>query len=52
MRETRAAGASVTPLGVSGTPADVAAGVVYLCSDGAKFVTGAELVIDGGVMAA
>jgi NAD(P)-dependent dehydrogenase (short-subunit alcohol dehydrogenase family) len=33
-------------------PADVAAGVVYLCSDGAKFVTGAELVIDGGVMAA
>ena len=52
MQETRSAGASATPLGVSGTPADVAAGVVYLCSDGAKFVTGAELVIDGGVMAA
>jgi NAD(P)-dependent dehydrogenase (short-subunit alcohol dehydrogenase family) len=52
MQETRSAGASVTPLGVSGTPADVAEGVVYLCSDGARFVTGAELVIDGGVMAA
>lgn len=37
-----------TPLGRTGTPEDVAAGVVYLASDDAAFVTGAELVIDGG----
>lgn len=30
---------------------DVAWGVVYLASDEAKFVTGAELVIDGGYTA-
>jgi len=37
-----------TPLGRAGTPQDVAAGVTYLASDEASFVTGAELVIDGG----
>ena len=37
-----------TPLGRTGTPQDVAAGVTYLASDEASFVTGAELVIDGG----
>jgi NAD(P)-dependent dehydrogenase (short-subunit alcohol dehydrogenase family) len=37
-----------TPLGRTGTPWDVAAGVAYLASDDAAFVTGAELVIDGG----
>jgi NAD(P)-dependent dehydrogenase (short-subunit alcohol dehydrogenase family) len=37
-----------TPLGRTGTPQDVAAGVAYLASDEAAFVTGAELVIDGG----
>lgn len=52
MQETRAAGAAATPLHRSGTPQDVAEGVIYLCSDGARFVTGTELVIDGGVMAA
>jgi NAD(P)-dependent dehydrogenase (short-subunit alcohol dehydrogenase family) len=30
---------------------DVAYGVLYLASDEAKFVTGAELVIDGGYTA-
>ena len=35
-----------------GEPADIAAGVVYLSSDEAKYVTGTELTIDGGVPAA
>jgi NAD(P)-dependent dehydrogenase (short-subunit alcohol dehydrogenase family) len=37
-----------TPLGRAGTPQDVAAGAIFLASDEAAFVTGAELVIDGG----
>lgn len=39
------------PLGHIGEPDDIAWGVVYLASDEAKFVTGAELVIDGGYTA-
>jgi NAD(P)-dependent dehydrogenase (short-subunit alcohol dehydrogenase family) len=39
------------PLGHMGDPDDIAMGVVYLASDEAKFVTGAELVIDGGYTA-
>jgi NAD(P)-dependent dehydrogenase (short-subunit alcohol dehydrogenase family) len=40
-----------TPLPYLGKPEDVAHGVLYLASDDAKFVTGAELVIDGGYTA-
>ncbi len=36
------------PLGRYGVPDDVAKGVLYLASDDAAFVTGSELVIDGG----
>lgn len=39
------------PLGHMGEPDDIAWGVVYLASDEAKFMTGAELVIDGGYTA-
>lgn len=39
------------PLGTVGEPDDVAFAAVYLCSDEAKFVTGAELYIDGGISA-
>jgi NAD(P)-dependent dehydrogenase (short-subunit alcohol dehydrogenase family) len=39
------------PLGHVGEPDDIAMGVVYLASDEAKFVTGTELVIDGGYTA-
>jgi NAD(P)-dependent dehydrogenase (short-subunit alcohol dehydrogenase family) len=39
------------PLGRFGTPAEVAALCVYLLSDEARFVTGAEFVIDGGLTA-
>jgi NAD(P)-dependent dehydrogenase (short-subunit alcohol dehydrogenase family) len=41
----------VTPLGRLGRPEEVAAGVAYLASDDAMFVTGSELYIDGGYMA-
>ena len=39
------------PLGRMGTADDIAYGVLYLASDEADFVTGAELVIDGGYIA-
>ncbi|MBS0456203.1 MAG: glucose 1-dehydrogenase [Proteobacteria bacterium] len=39
------------PLGHMGEPDDIAWGVVYLASDESKFVTGTELVIDGGYVA-
>jgi NAD(P)-dependent dehydrogenase (short-subunit alcohol dehydrogenase family) len=42
---------SFHPIGHVGEPDDVAHGIVYLASDEAKFVTGAELVIDGGYTA-
>lgn len=37
-----------TPLGRIGRLEDIAHGVRFLCSDEASFVTGAELVVDGG----
>jgi cyclopentanol dehydrogenase len=40
-----------TPLGRIGTPEDIAYGVLYLASDESSFVTGSELVIDGGYTA-
>jgi len=39
------------PIGHVGKPQDIAAGIAYLASDDAGFVTGAELVIDGGYVA-
>ncbi len=37
------------PLGRMGTPGDIAAGVVYLCSEEASYVTGQTLHINGGM---
>ncbi len=42
---------SQTPLGRLGVPEDIAAGILYLASDESSFVTGSELVIDGGMIA-
>jgi NAD(P)-dependent dehydrogenase (short-subunit alcohol dehydrogenase family) len=39
------------PMGRAGTPEDVAYGVLYLASDESSYVTGSELVIDGGTTA-
>jgi NAD(P)-dependent dehydrogenase (short-subunit alcohol dehydrogenase family) len=43
--------ASLCPLNAVGVPEDIAHGAVYLASDEARFVTGIELVIDGGWVA-
>ena len=43
--------AALHPLGHIGEPDDIAYGVLYLASDESKFMTGAELVIDGGYTA-
>ena len=42
---------AMTPMGRLGRPEEIAAGVAYLASDDAKFVTGLELYIDGGYIA-
>ncbi|HEV2098064.1 MAG TPA: glucose 1-dehydrogenase [Stellaceae bacterium] len=42
---------ALTPLRRIGQPIEVAYGVLFLASDEASFVTGAELVIDGGFIA-
>ena len=40
-----------TPLGRFGVPMDIALGCLYLGSDESSWVTGTELVIDGGLTA-
>lgn len=39
------------PIGRLGAPEEVASAVLWLCSDGASFVTGATLAVDGGRLA-
>lgn len=46
--ETLAEVAKTFPLKRFGTPEDMANGIIYLLSDASSFVTGTELVIDGG----
>src|SRR5262249_16001166 len=42
---------SIIPLGRVGQPEEVAAAVIWLCSDAASFLTGHNLVVDGGYIA-
>jgi 3(or 17)beta-hydroxysteroid dehydrogenase len=50
-QKMREALAAMIPLGRLGTPEELAAMAVYLVSDEARFVTGAEFVFDGGYTA-
>jgi len=43
--------AAMLPIGRMGRPEEVAAAVIWLCSDAASFVTGHALPIDGGALA-
>lgn|SRR5574337_1313579 len=43
--------ASLHPIGRTGTPEEIAAGVLWLCSPAASFVTGHTLTLDGGFTA-
>ena len=51
LEAAKAAAGSVHPIGHMGEPDDIAWAVVWLASDEAKFVTGAEIAIDGGYTA-
>ena len=50
-QEIRDARLAMTPMGRLGLPVDIAYGILYLASDEAGWVTGTELVIDGGEIA-
>ncbi|CUV02836.1 3-oxoacyl-[acyl-carrier protein] reductase [hydrothermal vent metagenome] len=50
-QESRDLNASRHPLGRVGQPEDIAYGVLFLASDESSFMTGSELVIDGGLTA-
>jgi NAD(P)-dependent dehydrogenase (short-subunit alcohol dehydrogenase family) len=47
--EVAAQTAALHPLGRRGVPSDVAEAALYLASDSASFITGTELVVDGGL---
>lgn len=49
--EIKAIMENMTPMGRMGQPEEIAAAVVWLCSDQASFVTGHPMVIDGGAIA-
>ncbi len=51
LEEAKKAVGALHPLGHMGEAIDIAYGVLYLASDESKFVTGSELVIDGGYTA-
>ena len=42
--------ASGIPIGFMGEPIDVAYGVLYFASDESRYITGSELMIDGGIL--
>ena len=49
--EERAKRLAITPLGIFASPHDVALSVLFLASDESRYMTGSELVIDGGITA-
>ena len=51
IREEVGSRVAKVPMGRVGTADEIAHGIVYLASDESSFVTGSELVIDGGMTA-
>lgn len=47
--QTQVIPSGVLPAGATGAPSDVANLIVYLCSDGARFLTGGEYMVDNGL---
>jgi NAD(P)-dependent dehydrogenase (short-subunit alcohol dehydrogenase family) len=47
----KALAASYQPVGRLGLPADIAGAAAFLCSDDAGFMTGANMIVDGGITA-
>ena len=41
----------LVPMGVAGGPADIANAAVFLCEEASRYVTGTEIVVDGGTLA-
>jgi NAD(P)-dependent dehydrogenase (short-subunit alcohol dehydrogenase family) len=48
VERTREARRRQIPLGIFGVPEDIANAILFLASDEARYITGAELVVDGG----
>lgn len=51
LEEERAKALARHPIGFLGEPSDIAYMVLYLASDESRFVTGSEMVVDGGYLA-
>jgi NAD(P)-dependent dehydrogenase (short-subunit alcohol dehydrogenase family) len=51
IKEARRQALARLPIGRMGTVSDIAQSIVFRASDDASFITGAGLVVDGGIMA-